>query len=260
MGILNATPDSFFSANRALQKEAALAKATQMVSEGVDILDIGGYSTRPGASEVLVNEELDRVIPLIEAIREQFPALVISIDTFRSEVASGAVKSGANLVNDISGGLADEAMFETVARLKVPYILMHIRGGLSKMHQSSDYEDIALDVTKELQSRITKARKGGVVDIVADPGFGFSKIGEQNFELLTRMDVLQILDVPVLAGISRKSMIYKTLNITPEEALNGTTALHMAALMKGTNILRVHDVKEARQTIQLFEKLCLPAL
>lgn len=260
MGILNATPDSFFAGSRTLVLETAMERARKMVNEGVDILDIGGYSTRPGASDISIGEELIRVLPIVEAVRNEFPALVISIDTFRCEVASAAVMAGANLVNDISGGFGDDTMFETVARLRVPYVLMHIRNGLNNMHESVDYLDIALEVTKELQAQIAKARRAGLVDILADPGFGFSKRGMQNFELLTRMDGLQILDVPLLVGLSRKSMIYKTLEINSEEALNGTTALHMAALTKGASILRVHDVKEARQTIQLFEKLCSPEL
>ena len=260
MGILNATPDSFFAGSRAMILEIALEKTGKMVNEGADILDVGGYSTRPGATDIPLSEELERVLPIIEAIKMQFPEVLISIDTFRSEVAIAAVKAGANLVNDISGGQADEAIFETVANLKVPYVLMHIRKGLSEMHKSYDYVDVALEVTKELQVRIDRARKAGIVDILADPGFGFSKAGSQNFELLAQLNVLEMLDVPIVAGISRKSMIHKTLNVNPEEALNGTTALHMAALIKGASILRVHDVKEARQTIQLFEKLCLPEL
>ena len=260
MGILNATPDSFFAGSRAMILEIALEKTGKMVNEGADILDVGGYSTRPGATDIPLSEELERVLPIIEAIKMQFPEVLISIDTFRSEVAIAAVKAGANLVNDISGGQADEAIFETVANLKVPYVLMHIRKGLSEMHKSYDYVDVALEVTKELQVRIDRARKAGIVDILADPGFGFSKAGSQNFELLAQLNVLEMLDVPIVAGISRKSMIHKTLNVNPEEALNGTTALHMAALMKGASVLRVHDVKEARQTIQLFEKLCSPEL
>lgn len=258
MAILNITPDSFYAASRVENQKQVLARAGKMIDEGADILDVGGYSTRPGADVVSEEEETSRVVAAIEEIHREFPGAVLSVDTFRSGVAKRAVEAGAQLVNDISGGFGDEAMFKTVADLGVPYILMHIRQSIEAMHQPAEYHDITLDVAKELQKQIAAARLAGVVDIMADPGFGFSKKGDQNFELLSRLDSLQILNLPILVGVSRKTMIYKTLNILPEEALSATSALHMAALIKGASILRVHDVKEAIQTVDLFTRLCLP--
>ncbi|WP_448529752.1 dihydropteroate synthase [Raineya sp.] len=255
MGILNITPDSFFEGSRQKNIDELLRNAEKMLSEGADILDVGGYSTRPGASEVSLQEELQRVIPAIEAIRSKFPECLISIDTFRSEVAQKAIASGADIINDISGGSLDEKMFDTVACLQVPYILMHSRGNPQTMSQMCHYENILLEILHFFEQKIKKLRILGVKDIIADVGFGFAKNIDQNFFLLKNLSYFQILQVPLLVGISRKSMIYKTLSISPYEALNGTTALNMFALMQGANILRVHDAKEAKETILLYQKL-----
>lgn len=255
MGILNITPDSFFEGSRQKNIDELLKNAEKMLSEGADILDIGGYSTRPGASEVSLQEEVQRVIPAIEAIRSKFPECLISIDTFRSEVAQKAIASGADIINDISGGSLDEKMFDTVACLQVPYILMHSRGNPQTMSQMCHYENILLEILHFFEQKIKKLRILGVKDIIADVGFGFAKNIDQNFFLLKNLSYFQILQVPLLVGISRKSMIYKTLSISPYEALNGTTALNMFALMQGANILRVHEVKEAKETILLYQKL-----
>ncbi|PKQ70684.1 dihydropteroate synthase [Raineya orbicola] len=255
MGILNLTPDSFFEGSRQKNIDELLKNAEKMLSEGANILDIGGYSTRPGASEVSLQEELQRVIPAIEAIRRNFPDNLISVDTFRAEVAQRAIESGANIINDVSGGELDKKMFETVAHLQVPYILMHSRGNPQTMSQMCHYENILLEILHFFEQKIKKLRILGVKDIIIDVGFGFAKNINQNFFLLKNLSYFQILQVPLLVGISRKSMIYKTLSISPYEALNGTTALNMFALMQGAKILRVHDVKEAKETILLYRKL-----
>ncbi len=255
MGILNMTPDSFFERSRQKNIDELLKNAEKMLSQGAHILDIGGYSTRPKANEVSLQEELQRVIPAIEAVRSKFPECLISIDTFRSEVAQKAVECGADIINDISGGSLDEKMFDTVASLQVPYILMHSRGTPQTMSQMCHYENILLEILHFFEQKIKKLRILGVKDIIADVGFGFAKNIDQNFFLLKNLSYFQILQVPLLVGISRKSMIYKTLSISPYEALNGTTALNMFALTQGANILRVHDVKEAKETILLYQKL-----
>ncbi len=257
MGILNVTPDSFYAGSRLSSTDAVLQKAATMLTDGADMLDIGGYSTRPGAAEISAAEELDRVIPAIEAIVKQFPDAVLSIDTFRAEVAAAAITAGAAIVNDVSGGLLDEEMFETVARLQVPYILMHMRGTPQTMNSLTDYHDVVLDVLDELQRKVALLTRLGVNDIIIDPGFGFAKTVEQNFEILNRLDTFRILELPVLAGLSRKSMTYKFLGIDQSEALPGTIALNTLALTKGVDILRVHDVKETKQTIQLYIKTTL---
>ncbi|MCS6794366.1 MAG: dihydropteroate synthase [Raineya sp.] len=255
MGILNVTPDSFFEASRQKNLDELLKNAEKMLSEGADILDIGGYSTRPGANEVSLQEELKRVIPAIEAVRKNFPDSLISVDTFRAEVAQKAVEAGADIINDVSGGNLDEAMFETVARLQVPYILMHSRGNPQTMTQMCHYENFLIEILHFFVQKIKKLRILGVKDIIADVGFGFAKNIDQNFFLLKNLSYFQILQVPLLVGISRKSMIYKTLSISPQEALNGTTALNMFALTQGANILRIHDVKEAKEAVILYQKL-----
>jgi dihydropteroate synthase len=252
MGIINTTPDSFFSGSRAQTLDAVLASAAEMLEQGATILDIGGYSTRPGASDVLVQEELDRVIPAIEAITQEFPEVIISIDTFRSEVAKASVAAGAHIVNDVSGGNADAAMFETVAELGVPYILMHSRGNPQTMASLNQYNHLSTDIVKELASKLAQLRALGVVDVVIDPGFGFAKNMEQNFQLLNELSVFQELDCPLLVGISNKGMIYKTLGIEPAEALNGTTVLNTIGLLQGAHIIRVHQVKEAMQCVRLL--------
>lgn len=257
MGILNVTPDSFYAESRLSTLDAVLQKAQAMLTERADILDIGGYSTRPGAKEVSVAEETDRVVPAIEAIIKQFPDTIISVDTFRAEVAEAAIHAGASIINDVSGGSLDETMFDTVARLQVPYILMHMRGTPETMTTLTNYDDVVLDVLDDLQNKVTTLNRLGVNDIILDPGFGFAKTIDQNFELLRRLDTFHILELPILAGLSRKSMTYKFLGIDQSEALAGTIALNMLALTKGADILRVHDVQEAKQTIQLYIKTTL---
>lgn len=254
MGILNITPDSFYEGSRLNSIAEAVKRAGAMLNDGADILDIGGYSSRPGAADISEQEEVDRVAPVMEAIHAAHPEAILSIDTFRAKVAETAIKAGASIINDISGGNLDEAMHETVAKLQVPYILMHMRGTPQTMTTLAKYEDVVLEVIDELQIKVAKLKQLGVKDIILDPGFGFAKTIEHNFELLRRIDELRILELPVLAGLSRKSMIYKSLGIDQAEALTGTIALNTIALMKGADILRVHDVKEAKQTIQLYTK------
>ncbi|MBK9192273.1 MAG: dihydropteroate synthase [Crocinitomicaceae bacterium] len=254
MGILNVTPDSFYDGSRVESENQLIDRAGKMIHEGAAILDVGGYSSRPGAADISVQEELDRVLPAVEQIQKKFPGILISADTFRSEVAEKAIKAGAAIINDISGGNLDEKMFETVAALQVPYILMHMRGTPQNMKEFANYNQITDDVCYELKSQINKAQKAGIKDIILDPGFGFSKTAEQNFRLLSNLEKIVSLGLLVLAGVSRKSMIYKILEITPEESLNGTTALNMYALLKGAAILRVHDVKEAKQVITLYNQ------
>ena len=255
MGILNVTPDSFFSGSR-IVTEKAVDIAGTMLTDGATFLDIGGYSTRPGAADVSPAEEADRVLPVIEAILTSFPDALISIDTFRSSVAKQAVDAGSCLVNDVSGGTLDPAMFETVAQLPgVPYVLMHLRGTPQTMQSLATYGNVALDVIDELAIRLAQLRALGVHDVILDPGFGFAKTAAQNFELLSHLDAFALFDEPILAGLSRKTTIWKTLGITTDEALNGTTVLNTAALLKGASILRVHDVREAVEAVKLTQQL-----
>lgn len=254
MGILNLTPDSFYPGSRLSSAEEAVAKAGKMLSDGADILDIGGYSSRPGAADISAQEEQERILPAIQAILQEYPEAILSVDTFRAGVAEAAVNAGAAIINDISGGLLDDAMFETVARLQVPYILMHMRGTPQTMSSLAKYEDVTTEVLDELRVQVAKLQQLGAKDIILDPGFGFAKTVEQNFELLRHLDDLRILDLPLLAGLSRKSMVYKTLGIAQADALTGTIVVNTLALTKGADILRVHDVKEAKQTIILLEK------
>jgi len=255
MGILNVTPDSFYSGSRVLQVEDAYMKAERMISEGASILDLGGHSTRPGADAVSEEEELKRVLPIVELIQKHFPNAIISIDTFRSTVARQAVAAGAHIVNDIAGGNLDPMMFETVAALNVPYILMHSRGTPQTMKELNHYENLVTDVLRELQAKIYQLQQLGVKDIVADMGFGFAKNADQNYVLLNELKAFQVLNVPLLIGVSRKSMIWRKLNITADQSLNGTTVLNTIALMNGANILRVHDVKEAVEAVKLVQLL-----
>jgi dihydropteroate synthase len=252
MGILNVTPDSFFDGGMHNSLENALKRTVQMIADGVDIIDIGAYSSRPGAPLISSQEEIDRAIPIIEAITEKFPEIPLSIDTFRADVAKAAIQAGAHIINDISGGILDDDMFATVAELQIPYILMHMRGTPETMQQLTDYDDIVNDVAVDLGTRIAKLRELGVKDIILDPGFGFAKTIEQNYELLLRVNELHYHGLPILGGISRKSMIYKKLGINPQESLNATTALNTILLERGVQILRVHDVKEAKQLIHLL--------
>jgi dihydropteroate synthase len=255
MGIINCTPDSFFQESRKQETDEIVAQAQKMMEEGAVIVDIGGASTRPQAAEVSEQEEMDRVIPAIQAISKHFPEMWISVDTYRSTVAKAAIEAGARMVNDISAGLFDAQMLETIAALKVPYIAMHNRGTAQTMHQNPSYANITEEVISELQEVILRCHNAGIVDVILDPGFGFAKNIEHNFELLNHMAQLRLLGKPILAGISRKSMIYKSLNTDASNALNGTTALHMVTLQQGANILRVHDVREAVECIELFGRL-----
>jgi dihydropteroate synthase len=255
MGILNVTPDSFFDGGKHLSEDGILRQTEKMLKEGAAIIDIGGMSSRPGAEIIDEAEELLRVLPVVEKILREFPGTILSIDTIRSEVARQAVEAGAAIVNDISAGRFDEKMFATVAALDVPYILMHMQGAPKDMQTAPKYDDVVREVLDFFIIETGKLRELGVKDIIADPGFGFGKTVEHNFELLKKMHVFRMLEVPVLAGISRKSMICKVLGVNPPQALNGTTALHMVALQQGAKILRVHDVREAMETIRLWEQL-----
>ncbi len=253
MGIINVNEDSFYAGSRVNSKTEILNKAAQMVNEGADILDIGGQSTRPGSKRISVDEELSRVLPGIKSISEKFSDLILSIDTYNATVAMEAVKAGASIVNDISAGEMDTNMVSTVAELGVPYICMHMKGVPETMQQQAIYDDVMKEVLDYFIKKITQCRQAGIKDIIIDPGFGFGKNISQNFLLLKNLSLFNILEMPILVGISRKSSVYKTLNISPEEALNGSTILHTIALQQGANILRVHDVKEAKETITLLE-------
>ncbi len=256
MGILNITPDSFFEGSRiSNDTKEILLKAEAMLRDGADILDIGGYSSRPGAAEVSEEEELARVIPAISAIKDAFPDALISIDTFRAKIAQAAVHHGADFVNDISAGELDANMIPTVGELQVPYIAMHMKGNPQTMQAMTSYDDLLLEMVKYLSQKLNECKKAGINDVVIDPGFGFAKTLEQNYWILRNLSYFDTIQAPVLVGVSRKSMIYKKLGISPSEALNGTTALHMAALIHGAKILRVHDVKEANETVTLFKQL-----
>ncbi|MFN9710760.1 MAG: dihydropteroate synthase [Bacteroidota bacterium] len=255
MGILNITPDSFYAGSRFYDDESVVKAATKMIEEGAAIIDIGGQSTRPGAEKISEKEEIERVVPAIEIIKTTFPDIFISIDTYYSSVANHAVKAGADMVNDISAGLLDSQMPAEVARLNVPIIAMHMKGDPQTMQKFTQYENIIKELIDYFTQRIKQLESDGIKDIIIDPGFGFAKTIEQNFFLLSQMEAFRILNKPVLAGLSRKSMIYKTLHLTPEEALNGTSVLNTIALTKGASILRVHDVKEAAECIKLTSRL-----
>lgn len=253
MAIINVTPDSFAVSCSSLQEDEIVRCAEKALADGADMLDIGGYSTRPGAMEVSAEEEWRRVEMALRAIRKRWPETIISVDTFRASVARQAVRQyGADIINDISGGELDSTMFQTIADLHVPYILMHMRGTPATMQQMTDYTDLMSDMLAYFQQKTDQLHRLGVRDVILDPGFGFAKTLEQNYQLLRQMSLFKQLNLPILAGLSRKSMIYKALGITPQDALNGTTALNMLALENGANILRVHDVKEAKQTITLY--------
>jgi len=255
MGILNLTPDSFFDGGRYLDEAAMLRQVEKMLAEGATILDLGGMSSRPGAVLISEEEELGRVLPAVEALLRRFPDAVISVDTFRSKVASEAVAAGASIINDIYAGRFDENMFETVAVLGVPYIMMHMQGDPDNMQQSPAYGDVVKDVLHFFIKKLGKLRALGVKDVIADPGFGFGKSVKHNYQLLNNLHIFRMTELPILAGISRKSMICKVLHVNPEHALNGTTALHMVALQQGARILRAHDVREAMETIRLWQQL-----
>ena len=257
MGILNVTPDSFYDGGKYENEKAMLQQAEQMIKEGASIIDVGGMSSRPGAEIIDEEEELLRVLPIIQKIKEHFPKTIISIDTIRARVAEESVGVGASIINDISAGSLDDKLFPTVAKLGVPYILMHMKGEPEDMQQSPDYEDVTLEVLDFFIQKVGELRALGVKDIILDPGFGFGKTIEHNYHLLKKLTIFKILDLSLLVGISRKSMIYKILNNSPQKALNGTTVLNTIALEQGAKILRVHDVKEAMETITLWKQLNL---
>jgi dihydropteroate synthase len=253
MGIINITPDSFYAKSRKAGIDAVLTQAGKMLADGASFLDIGAYSSRPGAVDISIQEETDRLLPAVEAIAANFPDAVLSADTFRSGVAEAAIKAGAHIINDISGGELDADMFATAARLQVPYVLMHMRGTPQNMAQLTDYEDVFAEVFDYFVKKIYQLKQLGVHDIILDPGFGFAKKASDSYELISRMQGFDVLQLPILAGISRKRMIYGLLGTTAEEALNGTTVLNTIALMKGASILRVHDVKEAVEAVKIWE-------
>lgn len=255
MGILNVTPDSFFDGGRYLNDKAILEKAESMLTEGATFIDIGGYSSRPGASDISIEEEKNRSISAIKIIHKNFPEALLAIDTFRSEVAEAALDAGAVMVNDISAGELDPKMPALIAGRKVPYIIMHMRGTPQTMNKLTEYDNLLKDITDYFHQKIYSLRQLGIIDLVLDPGFGFAKTIEQNFKILQNLEYLKVLGKPLLIGLSRKSMIWKTLAITPDEALNGTTALNTLAILKGADILRVHDVKEAKQILTLMHRL-----
>jgi dihydropteroate synthase len=254
MGILNVTPDSFFAGSR-VNNEAALARAEEMLLQGATFIDIGGQSTRPGSERVSEEDELKRVLPVVETIAKNFPLALISIDSFYSKVAKYAVEAGASVVNDVSAGSIDEKMIETVAALRVPYVLMHMKGNPQIMQQSAVYEDVVIEVFDSLNKNIRKCEEAGIRDIIVDPGFGFGKTIEHNFTILSRLKEFKALEKPLMVGLSRKSTIYKTLGVPVEESLNGSSVLHTIALMNGAELLRVHDVKEARQAVILYQSV-----
>lgn len=255
MGILNVTPDSFFDGGRYKDETSIIKQVENMLNEGATFIDVGAYSSRPNAPFVSEDEELQRIVPIIKLLVSHFPDIIISVDTFRSQVAKATIIEGAALINDISAGLLDDNMLPTIADLQVPYIMMHMRGTPQTMQTLTQYSNLIKDINFYFSERIAKARELGIIDLILDPGFGFAKTLEQNFELLSKFELLNIAELPVLAGISRKSMIYKTLDTTAANALIGTTALHVIALQKGAKILRVHDVKEAKECITLYNKL-----
>lgn len=255
MGIVNVTPDSFYCGSR-LALTDLRERVERMVADGADMLDLGGYSSRPGANEVSVADELERLLPAIQLIKDNWPEIPLSVDTFRAEVARKAVEAGTDIVNDISGGDLDPEMWPTVAELRVPYILMHMRGTPATMSQYTHYKDVTAEVVLELSKKIRQLALLGVADIIVDPGFGFAKTLEQNYELLRHLDVVsEALERPMLVGLSRKSMLYRLLDVAPEEALNATTVVDTIALLKGAAILRVHDVKECKETVRIVTQL-----
>ena len=255
MGILNLTPNSFFDGGKYKNETEIIAQVQKMLSEGATFIDIGAYSSKPNAEFVSIEEEMARIVPIVELLVQQFPNILISIDTFRSQVAEACIQKGAALINDISAGKLDDAMLGVVAKYNVPYIMMHMRGTPQTKSTLTQYEDVVKEVLLYFSERITVARSLGINDLIVDPGFGFAKTLEQNYEMLQKMELFQQLKLPVLVGISRKSMVYKILNNNASESLNGTTTLNAISLLKGANILRVHDVKEAVECVTLFNKM-----
>ena len=257
MGILNITPNSFYDGGKYRTEAEILYQAEVMLDEGATFIDVGAYSSKPNAEFVSELEELERIVPVINLLLKQFPEAIVSIDTFRSEVAKAAIENGAALINDISAGNLDERMMETIAHYKVPYVMMHMRGNPETMQSLTHYSNIIKEMILYFSEKVAKARSLGINDLILDPGFGFAKTIEQNYEVLQKLELFQMLELPILAGVSRKSMIYKLLNINAQEALNGTIVLNTVALTKGAAILRVHDVKEAMECVTLFNKIHL---
>ena len=255
MGILNVTPNSFFDGGKYKNADEIVAQVQKMLSEGATFIDIGAYSSKPNAEFVSVEEEIARIVPIVELLVQQFPNILISIDTFRSEVAEACILKGAALINDISAGKLDDLMLGVVAKYKVPYIMMHMRGTPQTMQTLTEYEDLIKEMLLYFSERIAAARSLGINDLIVDPGFGFAKTLEQNYEVLQKMELFQQLELPILSGISRKSMIYKVLNTNASESLNGTTTLNTISLVRGASILRVHDVKEAVECVTLFNAM-----
>jgi len=255
MGILNVTPNSFFDGGKYKNDSEILSRVEKMLNDGATFIDIGAYSSKPSAEFISEEEELQRIVPIVNLILEHFPETLISIDTFRSEVAKACIENGAAIINDISAGILDDKMLETIAKFNVPYIMMHMRGTPQTMQTMTNYDNIVKEMLFYFSERIAQARSLGINDLIVDPGFGFAKTLEQNYEVLQKMELFEMLELPLLAGFSRKSMIYKTLNSSADEALNGTTVLNTIALTKGAKILRVHDVKEAMECVILFNKI-----
>ena len=255
MGILNCTPDSFYDGGKYRDNDSILKQTEKMLNDGATFIDVGGYSSRPGAEHVTEEEEIKRMLPLTELLLKHFPDIILSIDTFRSKVAAACLDAGAAMINDISAGKLDDQMLPTVAKYRVPYIMMHMKGTPQTMQQQTTYNDLLVDIISYFSERINAAKASGIVDSVIDPGFGFAKTLEQNYEVLQKLGLFKNLEHPLLIGLSRKSMIYKVLKTDAKNALNGTTALNMAAIMNGANILRVHDVKEAYECVKLAEEL-----
>lgn len=255
MGILNVTPDSFFDGGKYKDEKAIVTQVEKMLHDGATFIDVGAYSSRPGADDITEEQELQRILPIVTLLINEFPDILLSIDTFRSRVADECISSGAALINDISAGKLDDKMLVTIAAQKVPYIMMHLKGNPKTMQSQTNYDNIIGDMNYYFSERIAAARSFGIHDLIIDPGFGFAKTTDQSFEVLKNINLFQSTNLPVLVGLSRKSMIYKTLGTDAKNALNGTTALHMFALIKGANILRVHDVKEVMECVKLSENL-----
>jgi dihydropteroate synthase len=257
MGILNVTPNSFFDGGKYKNEDQIISQVDKMLSDGATFIDIGAYSSKPSAEFVSQEEEIKRIVSAIELILKHFPKALLSIDTFRAEVAKASIESGAAMINDIAAGELDDKMFSVIAKYNVPYIMMHMRGNPQTMQSLTQYDDVVKEMLFYFSEKVNKARSLGINDLILDPGFGFAKTTDQNYEVLQKMELFNILELPVLAGVSRKSMIYKTLQTTAQEALNGTTVLNTIALAKGAKILRVHDVKEAVECVTLFNKISL---
>ncbi|WP_348799728.1 dihydropteroate synthase [Flavobacterium adhaerens] len=255
MGILNITPNSFFDGGKYKNESELLSRVEKMLDEGATFIDVGAYSSKPNAEFVSENEEIDRILPVVNLLQKHFPDIFLSIDTFRAGVAKACIDNGAAIINDISAGKLDDKMFETIAQYQIPYIMMHMKGTPQTMQTLTQYDDMIKDILYYFSERIATARSFGINDLIVDPGFGFAKTLEQNYELMHKLDLFKMLELPMLVGVSRKSMIYKTLEINADQALNGTTFMNTIALTKGAKILRVHDVKEAVECVQLYSKM-----